>query len=241
MFAFQAVAQNTDSDIQAATDKRSATAFESIHINGRFKITLFNSDSYQISVTAPEKLLDEIETKIVNGELNIHMSETSKDKDSSYFDNLKTKYNDYLIRKPVEIRVGAPNLKSIYAKGASMLDTEGTLNLAELNIDFSGATKGDFDCNISGSLQVSLTEASKLDMQGTTSKISITANGASAYNGAKMHAKDAKVNLSGASRAELHATESIDANLSGATKVVCTGSPKSVKQQASRGSSVSIK
>jgi hypothetical protein len=47
--------------------------------------------------------------------------------------------------------------------------------------------------------------------------------------------------LSGASRANIHVTESLDAELKGATKLVCSGSPKNIRQNASRGSSIVIK
>ena len=55
--------------------------------------------------------------------------------------------------------------------------------------------------------------------KGVTNQLLVKASGACAFHGSQLLAKDAKVDLNGASRAEVHTTESLDANLSGATKL----------------------
>lgn len=227
-------------NFEVITENRNLTAFHSVQVTGRFKIVLSETSSQSVSVTVPDKFLETVETSVSNGVLNIRMVDLSKEKGANILESLKAKYNDYLIRQPIEVRIGVNDLKSIVAKGASRIETVGMLDVPSLHVDLSGATKAEMDANVSNSLNVSLSEAAKLDIQGSAADVSVTANGAASYNGQRMLAKNAKVQLNGASRAEVHATENFDAVLNGATKVVCTGSPKTIKQQASRGSSITI-
>ncbi len=235
--AFPAFSQNSDTKFEILTENRQLSSFDDIQVTGRFRIVIYESGSQQVSVTAPDKLLETVGTTVENGVLKISMDAA---KEKSVLDNLKA-YNDYLLRKPIEIKIGVSDLKNISARGASRIESQGVLNLSNLTIELSGASKADLNCNISNNLTASLAEAVKLDIQGTAASVTVKGNGASAYNGQNLIAKDVKVELNGASRAEVHASESIDANLNGATKVVCTGSPKDVKQSASRGSSITIR
>ncbi|MFV0391002.1 MAG: head GIN domain-containing protein [Paludibacteraceae bacterium] len=237
--AFPTFSQS-DNTFELITESRDLSAFDAIHVTGRFKIVLTDAPKQSVKVTVPDKFLETVETTVRNGELTIQMIEPSNDKGSNVLEGLKAKYNDYLIRQPIEIHVGVSNLKSIIAKGTSRIETTGSLNVSNLNVELNGASKARLKADIGNNLTVSLSEAAKLDIDGTAKNLDITANGAASYNGNTMLAKHVKVELNGASRAEVYADDSFDAVLNGATKVVCSGSPKSIKQQASRGSSITI-
>lgn len=242
LFIAPAISQNaSDSNFELITENRQLAAFDGINVTGRFKVVIYESAVQEVSVTSPDKLLNAVETQVENGVLKINMQDAVKDKDNNVLENLKTKYNDYLLRQPIEIKVGLPNLKSISARGASRIESQGVLSSTNLTVELSGASKADLNCNISNELTVSLAEAVKLDIQGSAASVAVKANGASAHNGGKLIAKNASVDLNGASRAEVYASENFEANLNGATKAICTGSPKKVKQNASRGSSITIK
>ncbi|NLO71342.1 MAG: DUF2807 domain-containing protein [Porphyromonadaceae bacterium] len=236
-----AAQKTSDTDFELITENRELPPFEGINVSGRFKIVLYQHDVQTVSATVPEKFVETVETKVENNILYINMLDLTKEKEGNILENLKIKYNDYLLRQPIEIKIGIPDLKSIYAKGATRIESQGALIINNLTIELSGASKAELNANIANSLNTSLSEATKIDIHGKVENISVKANGASSFNGSKLIAKNAKLDLNGAARAEVHATESFDANLNGATKAVCTGSPKSVKQVVSRGSSMTIK
>lgn len=240
-FALPVFAQNkNETNFELITENRSLQAFDGIHVTGRFKVVLVPGETQTVSVTVPDKFLETVETTVDNGVLYINMVDLKKGQDVGVFENLKTKYNDYLLRQPIEIKIGMAGLKNITARGASRIENEGTLKTDKLMLDISGASKAELKIDAQ-TFDAYLSEAVKVDVTGNAGQLALKANGACAFNGADLHSKDAKVELNGASRAEIHATESFDANLSGATKVVCTGSPKNIKQYASRGSSITVK
>lgn len=232
---------NSDSNFQLITENRDLPTFENIQVTGRFTVVLTQSETQQVSVTVPDKFLETVETKVEGGILYINMVDLKKEqKDAGIFESLKTKYNDYLLRQPIEVRINVTNLKSISARGASRVESRGALSYNKFLLDFQGASKAELNIK-ANTVDVFLTEAVKIDIVGTTDQVYVKANGACSFMGVGLHSKKATVELAGASRAEVHATESFDANLTGATKVVCTGSPKNIKQYASRGSSITVK
>lgn len=237
-----AFAQNSSSlDFEVTTQSREIPTFHSIEVIGRFKIIVSPIENANLSITAPNKLLDAVETTVKNGILHINMPNAVKSIDANILKHLKMQFNDYLIRQPIEIHIGAGKLQNITAKGASRIETLATLETSDLQLNFSGAAKGELKINVGNHLTVSLVEAARLEMEGSAEKAIVSANGAATFYGEKMPIKDAQLILNGASRAEMHITKNADIELNGATKAVCIGNPRIVKQQVSRGSSITMK
>lgn len=232
--------KSSETNFELITENRELPPFDGIQVTGRFKIILSQDNAQQVSATVPDKFLETVETKVENGILHINMVDLKKEKEAGILESLKTKYNDYLLRQPIEIKIRAVNLKSISAKGASRIESQGTLHANKLTVELLGASKAELNINASA-VDAVLAEAAKIQIKGNASQVFVKATGASTFNGASLLGKEAKVDLAGASRSEVHATESLDANLSGATKLICTGSPKKIKQYASRGSSITVK
>ncbi len=229
---------DSDTDFTLQTENRDIASFDKISVNGRFNISINQSEKQEIKIIAPEKIISNVRTENINGVLTINMIDPNQSK--TLLESIKDKWSDYLIRKPIEISISVSNLQTIDSKGASTIDLLGLLNANELQINLSGATKATLNTQIGNQLNVSLEEASKLDIKGEVGKLYLNCNGASVFNGNNLAAKDVEVYLIGASRANVYASESIDAKLAGVTKLVCKGNPKQIKQDVSRGSSIVI-
>ncbi|MBP1637805.1 MAG: hypothetical protein H6Q18_594, partial [Bacteroidetes bacterium] len=105
--------------------------------------------------------------------------------------------------------------------------------------NLSEASKATLECNISD-LTLSLSEAAKLEMTGKAQNIQLEASGAANFKGGNLQSKNVTVNMSGASRADVFASESLHAKLNGASTLYCYGSPKDVHQTTSRVSKIVI-
>ncbi len=246
-FAFTAsvFAQNNESDnnedFTVVTQMRDVSSFKSIDISGRFSVKLYQSEQPEVSVITIEKYISNVETKVENNVLKINMLEKTDEEKSGIFDGLKAKYNDYLIRQPIEIHIGVTDINIINLSGATSLETDGKLKLNSLYMSLGDASKASMNVEVTKEMNVSLTGATKLDVTGSVNVFQAGVHGASSLEAQGLKSKSAKVEMSGAARAEVHASEAIDADLKGATKLVCTGSPKSVKQSMSRAASITIK
>jgi hypothetical protein len=225
----------------AITVTRNVPEFQSIQINGRFLVKLYNSTKSEVKIVALEEYIPKVETVVENGFLSVRMADNAKNENANFFEGLKAKYGDFLVRQPIEIQIGVPDVKNIKVNGVTTVQTDSPLKLQKLNLEIGDATKANLNLELEDEFIATVSGASKMQVSGKTQNLQVYVNGASSYEGSDLSAQNVKVVLTGASRAELQALNSIDATLKGATKLVCTGSPKQIKQEASVGSSISIK
>lgn len=120
-------------------------------------------------------------------------------------------------RNGIKVRISAPAVEEIRASGASKIDLSGVKN-ETLRVDTSGA--------------------SKVNISGETAKLEIEVSGAGSIDAGSLKAEDVSVNASGASHASVFATADLDADASGASRIVYAGSPKNIQKHASGASSV---
>lgn len=136
-------------------------------------------------------------------------------------DTLKIKSEKSLkSSNPLKIRISAPNIESLDLSGASKV------NIANLNND---------------SLSLDSSGASKIKIEGTTKSFDVEMSGASRLDAENLKAENVSVDSSGASSAYVFVTNELKADLSGATNVTYSGSPKNVQKKTSGASSVKEK
>lgn len=120
-------------------------------------------------------------------------------------------------KNPLLIKVSAPDLKSLDASGVARVSLV-NVNNESLDVDVSGA--------------------STVDIEGTTRNATIDVSGASRLNAEKLQTENANIDASGASNININVSNELSADLSGASSVRYSGSPRSVKKDLSGASSV---
>lgn len=123
-------------------------------------------------------------------------------------------------RRDIIITITAKNLKQIEASGACDIFVE-SINNDYLEIDMSGA--------------------SDIKLLGSTDKFSVYLSGAGNVDAKNLIAKKVKISLSGASDAVVHATELLDAEVSGVGSVDYYGDPDKVVTDISGVGSINRK
>ncbi len=118
----------------------------------------------------------------------------------------------------VKVRISVTDLNSLNVSGASKA------NASNIKCD-------NFKLDVSG--------ASKIKLDGETNNLSVEASGASRVEASDLKAVKATADASGASKIYVNATESVEADASGASGISYSGNPKNVKKNASGASSVS--
>jgi len=121
---------------------------------------------------------------------------------------------------PILIRVSAPDIENLEASGASSVSV-GNLKNIRLGVDSSGA--------------------SKISIQGETSEFVVDVSGASRVDADTLNAGRAKVDATGASNVSVNVSSELNADASGASKIIYSGSAKSVVKRASGAGSVTQK
>ena len=214
--------------------------FRKIEAGYAFKLNIVKSDSYLVSVTFDENLLEYLDVEKSGDTLRI---------------GLKPHYN--YVNCVHTANITLPDLRELELSGASHADVKGFHTSRSVRYRFSGASSAhitDFESGsthfeISGSSSATgnikidngafeLSGGSEIALTGSAEDISVKASGASLVRLDDFIVASAGVNLSGASEATINTTGRLDVNMSGASTLYTIGKPKLGEFSASGGSTI---
>lgn len=114
------------------------------------------------------------------------------------------------------------------------------ITVAELKrLHLSGASKADVKNVRADNFELDLNGASKVSLQGEAATFVADMSGASNLDAENFLTAKTVVEASGASKAAVFVTETLTADASGASKILYTGNPKTVREDESGASRVS--
>jgi phage shock protein PspC (stress-responsive transcriptional regulator) len=202
-------------------ENRKLGPFYAIDISGNFELTLKKDSVQEINVSSPTNFLSKVVTKVENGVLYI------------YSDGIS-------LNRPLKVTVSYDSIKSLVAKGACKITNENQIVISDFTLDLLGASEADLDMKVTGQINVNTKGASKVDLKGSCNKFKLNGLGASQIEAGDLIAKVADVYVAGATHAQVHATESLNAEAYGASGIGCKGHPKNVKKTDNIASSINI-
>ena len=197
------------------------TDFACVDVGHAFSVKITRSDSYSISITAPENVFNVIQVSKVGETLKIGLT------------------------SPVPIRgakaeITMPDLHALNFSGATKGTITGFSSSNDFDLKLSGASSLEGDIQ-AGDAMVMLSGASKAKLDGSANDIDINASGASGIDLSRFPVNNAQVLLSGASNGTVNLNGRLDADLSGASKLSYIGEPTMGDINTSGGSTLSKK
>lgn len=207
-FVFSSNAQN-DIVVDPNASVRNITGqFDAIKVSGGIDLYLSQSDNVAVAVSASsEDFKEGIKTVIEDGVLKIF-----------YKGEMSWRKKDRKLRAYVSFK----DLKKLEATGACDVLVTGTLNVASLVIQVSGAS--DFTGKIKADvLKLNLSGASDAKISGTAGTAVIESSGASDVKGYDLVTDICKVKVSGASDVFITVNTELSASASGASDIKFKG------------------
>ena len=194
--------------------------FTDVNVSSAFTVDVLQSDSYSVSITANENLLDY---------LNVYQRGKTL-----YIGLKRARYSNVRY----EANITMPLLLNFELSGASKGDISGFSSANPLKLELSGASR------ISGSIETGdcnfdISGASRVELAGSGNDADIDASGASKVELADFPINNAEVTLNGASQATLNLSGRLDANLSGYSHIEYIGEPTLGSIRTSGDSTVS--
>ena len=179
------------------------------------------SDTYSVSVTVNENLVDRLDVGVSGNTLRISLK---PDVGVTGAATMKAK-------------VTMPELTGLDLSGASRTTLAGFNSDKSLKTEVSGAStlRGDLTC---GDASFNVSGASKVELEGSAKDLNVEASGASTADLSNFASKNTVVNASGASKVIVAASGSLDVEASGASTVRYTGEPAKLKTNTSGASTV---
>jgi hypothetical protein len=194
------------------TQKRDIKNFDKIEASGAASIYYENSPTFALSVEGDAGEIKNIETTV---------------KDNVLYIKTKGDFNH-----PFKIKVSGNNLKHIGLTGACYFNGSGEIKSDLLTIESTGASKIEMQLSAK-SVKAKLTGASSANLTGTTQDLSCNITGASNLKAYDLKSVNTTVNASGASMAQVYASQKLHSASTGASSIKYKGEPKDISQTTS--------
>jgi hypothetical protein len=184
------------------------TDFNSVDISSAFTVDITQSNSYSLTITANQRIMDQIQVKQDGNLLTIDV------KPGAILGSFNAK-----------AQITMPKLEKVTLSAATRGTATGFNSEEPFNAKVSGASSLQLTDFKSGDITVDVSGASSLTAKGSANNLSALVSGASNLNMVDLAINNADVNLSGASHATINLDGRLDANVSGASSLQYSGSP----------------
>lgn len=204
--------------------------FINVQVGSAFKVNITPSNTYSVTVTAPENWFDGISVANNGSTLEIGM------------DWGWNTWRNFGSNRP-QVNITMPQLDSLDLSGATKSNVTGFKSTRDFKLVLSGASTLDLSIEaydtsltvsgasrVNGQLKVhdvrlNASGASTADLSGTANILNLQASGASHADLEDLTVNDVRVEVSGASNASISSSGTLDIFLSGASTLEYTGSP----------------
>ena len=220
------------------------SGFTSVQLSNAFQYEITQSDTYSITVSAYQNMLDH---------LDIHQS------GNILYVDLKFKLFGFNDNENTNITIAMPQLDKLDISGACSGNVAGFNSNDNFEADLSGASQLNLDIvagkttldasgasditgNVtSGDTEITLSGASKCEVTGSAGNTTIEASGASSVNSPDFTMQSADVILDGASNASVLTDGTLNLDISGFSKLNYYGNPTLGKTNISGASNLNHK
>ena len=208
--------------------------YTAISITNMIEVVLLDAPKNSIRVETDERLMPYLQIVVKNGVLVLNFD------DQREVERLRKRN---LNLADTRVYVSARGVDTFTASGMSEFEADMPIAASTITISASGMSSIDFErvecktfsLSISGKTEVdaqlqadkcdlSVSGMSEVDLEGRTDRLSLRLSGMSEVSLEELHARTAKVSVSGMSSAEVYATESITGGVSGMSDLTTFGS-----------------
>lgn len=197
--------------------------FDRLIFSGIGKIIIVQGEETSLEVEAESNVIDALKINTSAGRLEI---------------GFKSRFINVIPTKDIVFHLKVKDLKKINLSGAGIIECD-NLNVESLSVDSSGV--GSIKINITASdLEIGISGAGKVNLSGEVDTQQLNISGVGSYDAKELVSKDCEISISGAGRAVVNATQTLDIEMSGVGKVDYVGNPSITQNVSGAGSINSI-
>ena len=204
-------------------EARNVSGFDQVEVCCGMELYRTQGNSEALRIQADDNFLEEIETRVVNGKLEIGYRQATN--------------VSYRPSQPVRLYLSVVGLQAVSVSGGGLFDTE-SLSSSKFRLDLSGgsdAVVGDFDMD---DLYVNISGGGNIIVAGSVEDAKIDLSGSSGFDGGDLEIQYLTISCSGGGNATVWVEDSLDADLSGGSALEYYGHPDILRQDLSGGSNL---
>ncbi len=217
---------NTEAIKAQQTKKRNVGTYDGIHIAGSYKVTLISRAEGTIELKGDEEDLEKIASNVKNGTLTI------KQKEKSWFRTWDTEM--------VYITIPVEDIDKIILSGSGEIDSRFTLEGDHFKTIVSGSGNINISVDVNH-LDAMVTGSGEIILEGDASTVDFTLTGSGEIEASGVEASTGKAKITGSGDIDMHASEILDAFITGSGDVVCKGNPKKQKTKITGSGDISVR
>jgi hypothetical protein len=198
---------------------RGVSGFSELKVSSAIKVILTISDKESLSLEAQSDVLSKLKSEVKGGKLSLYIEGETE------------------TNKPIVAYVNAKRMTAIEATGASNVKVTNALTESKIDLEATGASNIYAELK-SNDLNVDITGASFIELKGEARQLTLDMSGAAHLKAYDLTTDIVKAKVTGASDAKINVKESIDANASGASHILYSGSPKNQSLETSGAASI---
>jgi len=202
------------------SETREISGVRSVSLRDYGEMFITQGTPESLCVEASPELLELIETKVVNGTLEVRIDATWLSKLSHAMSGLG--------QSPIVYRLTVPTLTGIHLHGAARI-VVGPMKTDSLSLVLGGAGTIEASGLVADTLQADLRGAGNIEASGRATSQDVKLGGAGAYKAGDLESSRARVALSGAGEATVWAREELEATVRGLGNVRYYG-PQAIRQ-----------
>ncbi|MFD1255599.1 head GIN domain-containing protein [Mucilaginibacter terrae] len=201
------------------TENRKIANFSKIDISGGFKINIKQDSSLSLTVMADDNIMKYVRTQVNGNKLRIY---TRK---------------DFCGDGPIIVNVGIKYLEEIKSAGAVELTAEGRINVQNINLDFSGASKIDMDLS-AAEVRTEARGATEIFLKGQAASHHVKVSGVGKLHALEFIVGNYNINSSGSSNCQINVLKELKTDTKGVSAIEYRGNPSKVEEHKSGASSL---
>ncbi len=202
---------------QIIKQQRTIGSFDKLSVRVGMRVRISAGDAGTAELEGESNILEHVVTEVKNGELTVMLSQNKS-------------YNQ---TKGVTVTIHVAKLSQILISTGCSVESD--LPIQATNLVATVETGSRLTTPISTkNLKLTVKDGSQASLQGTTTEADIQLSGAGKLNADKLTITRATIRLDGASKADIHVTETLSASADGVSTINYTGNP-SVKSQEATG------
>lgn len=215
-FGFAALAQSKET--------RNVGDFDEIIMRVSGKVLITQGNKNEVILEGDKDLLEEIETEVRGGRLNI------KNERERWWSSSRR-------RERLTVYITVKKLRGAYISGSGDIVSQNTLKTDDFTASIAGS--GDIEIALEADyIEAKISGSGNIELSGTSDRARLSISGSGKYVADKLEVGDYRVSMSGSGRGSINLNGDLDVRISGSGKIYYMGSPTSVNSSVSGSGSV---
>ncbi|RKR85582.1 putative autotransporter adhesin-like protein [Mucilaginibacter gracilis] len=194
----------------AGNQTRSVSGFSSIASSGAFNIHVKIDGTETLKITAPDDIINEIETIVENGTLKI------KNKNEHFWNS------DNYKNQKVDVYITAKSLSTLINSGSGSIKVDGTIGTSKFRAVLSGS--GSISTGVKADdVSAVISGSGSINLNGKTNSASLVITGSGSMNGKNLNTQTSSIVISGSGDVYISADKQLSSRIVGSGSVQYSG------------------